>query len=71
MKGNYYSQISQCAKAVDLKNKLCHIALQAYEDAFQIANNEMKGNDPLRLGLALNYSIFYHDVYMILAKHII
>jgi len=34
----------------------------AYQDAFDIAEKEMASTHPIRLGLALNYSVFFYEI---------
>ena len=61
MKADYYRHISEYATG-DLHSKVSASASQAYQDASNIANGEMKTTHPIRLGLALNYSVFYYEV---------
>jgi len=35
---------------------------QAYQDAFDISKSEMAPTHPIRLGLALNFSVFYYEI---------
>lgn len=35
---------------------------QAYQDAFNISKKEMQPTHPIRLGLALNFSVFYYEI---------
>jgi hypothetical protein len=35
---------------------------KAYNDAFEIAKTEMQPTHPIRLGLALNFSVFFYEI---------
>lgn len=35
---------------------------QAYQNAFDISKMEMQPTHPIRLGLALNFSVFYYEI---------
>ncbi|XP_016386970.1 14-3-3 protein beta/alpha-B-like, partial [Sinocyclocheilus rhinocerous] len=35
---------------------------KAYQDAFEISKKEMQPTHPIRLGLALNFSVFYYEI---------
>ncbi len=34
----------------------------AYKNGFDIAKDQMQASDPIRLGLALNFSVFHYDI---------
>lgn len=35
---------------------------KAYQEAFDIAKSKMQSTHPIRLGLALNFSVFYYEI---------
>jgi len=35
---------------------------KAYDEAFQVAKSEMQPTHPIRLGLALNFSVFFYEI---------
>ena len=61
MKGDYFRYISEYASG-DQHKKASDGALNSYSAASQVANTELKTTNPIRLGLALNFSVFYYEV---------
>ncbi|EER10014.1 14-3-3 protein, putative [Perkinsus marinus ATCC 50983] len=61
MKGDYYRYIAEFSTG-EKRNKAADNADQAYKDATNIAQSELQVTHPIRLGLALNYSVFYYEV---------
>jgi 14-3-3 protein epsilon len=61
MKGDYYRYISEYATD-DLHKKVSEGASKSYKEASDLANTELKTTHPIRLGLALNYSVFHYEV---------
>jgi 14-3-3 protein epsilon len=61
MKGDYFRYISEYATG-DLHSKASEGALEAYKAASEISGSELKTTHPIRLGLALNFSVFYYEV---------
>ncbi|KAL2312189.1 DNA damage checkpoint protein rad25 [Schizosaccharomyces pombe] len=61
MKGDYYRYLAEftvgevCKEAADS-------SLEAYKAASDIAVAELPPTDPMRLGLALNFSVFYYEI---------
>ena len=35
---------------------------KAYQDAYEISKSKMQPTHPIRLGLALNFSVFYYEI---------
>ena len=60
MKGDYNRYIAEYATD-DLKNKVSEDALNAYNEASSIAKS-LPVLNPIALGLALNFSVFYYEV---------
>jgi 14-3-3 protein epsilon len=61
MKGDYYRYISEYTSG-DAHKKAGDSAHEAYKAASEKANAELKTTHPIRLGLALNFSVFYYEV---------
>jgi len=61
MKGDYYRYLAECT-AADQQAKISQGGLQAYQEATTIATAELKETNPIRLGLALNFSVFYYEI---------
>ena len=61
MIGDYNRYISESAKG-DRLEKCKQDALQAYEDASGIADKDLGACNSIRLGLALNFSVFHYEV---------
>ncbi|KAF5331714.1 hypothetical protein D9611_007704 [Ephemerocybe angulata] len=62
MKGDYYRYLAEFGPEKDRK-RFGETSLQAYKNAYKRALTTLDALDPTRLGLALNFSVFYHDVY--------
>ena len=61
MRGDYYRYIAEYAS--DNKHKqAAEKAFEAYNSAQQIATAHLETTNPIRLGLALNFSVFYYEV---------
>lgn len=60
MKGDYYRYQAEVA-GEDIKDKVIGNSEQAYNDALEISR-KMPSTHPIRLGLALNFSVFYYEI---------
>ena len=47
---------------VDCVAEVLESSQAAYKEAFDIAKNQMQPTHPIRLGLALNFSVFYYEI---------
>jgi len=61
MKADYYRYIAEFAEG-DKKAGAAEKARQAYQDAHSVAEKGLAVTHPIRLGLALNYSVFQYEV---------
>uniref|UniRef100_A0A915C2Y9 14-3-3 domain-containing protein n=1 Tax=Parascaris univalens TaxID=6257 RepID=A0A915C2Y9_PARUN len=61
MKGDYYRYLAEVANG-DAKNPVIEKSQQAYQGAFDVAKDKMQPTHPIRLGLALNFSVFYYEI---------
>jgi len=61
MKGDYYRYIAEFTDD-DKKTKASDDAKLSYEDAMKMAAQELPVTHPIRLGLALNFSVFHYEV---------
>jgi 14-3-3 protein epsilon len=63
MKGDYYRYIAEYASG-DQKDIAATQAENSYDQAYQKAQNGdgLSATHPIRLGLALNYSVFYYEI---------
>merc|ERR1711941_179188 len=61
MKADYYRYIAEFTEG-DKKTKAAESARQAYQDAQNVAEKDLAVTHPIRLGLALNFSVFQYEV---------
>merc|ERR1712056_176768 len=61
MKADYYRYIAEFTDG-DAKSKAAENARAAYAEAAAVAEKDLAVTHPIRLGLALNYSVFQYEV---------
>merc|ERR1712172_331500 len=61
MKADYYRYIAEFSTG-DAKSKAAENARLAYQEASNVAEKDLAVTHPIRLGLALNYSVFQYEV---------
>ncbi|XP_070821951.1 14-3-3 protein beta/alpha-B-like [Chaetodon trifascialis] len=61
MKGDYYRYLAEVATG-EKKKSIISDSRDAYQSAFDISKDEMQPTHPIRLGLALNFSVFYYEI---------
>ena len=60
MMGDYYRYVAECAQG-DQLTTVKDGALKNYQEA-QTASGSLNACNPIRLGLALNFSVFHYEV---------
>jgi 14-3-3 protein beta/theta/zeta len=61
MKGDYFRYLAEVATGED-RTTVLEDSQKAYQEAFEIAKSKMQPTHPIRLGLALNFSVFYYEI---------
>jgi len=61
MKGDYYRYIAEFTEG-NAKSNAADNARKSYDEAMKIAQEELTVTHPIRLGLALNFSVFHYEV---------
>merc|ERR1712188_198621 len=61
MKGDYYRYIAEFTSGDD-KSKAAENARVAYAEGMAVAEKDLAVTHPIRLGLALNFSVFHYEV---------
>lgn len=61
MKGDYFRYLAEF-KSSEQKSSISDESLTAYESATEISNTKLHPTHPIRLGLALNFSVFYYEI---------
>ena len=61
MMGDYFRYLAEVASG-ETRNAVIEDSQKAYTEAFDIAKSQMQPTHPIRLGLALNFSVFYYEI---------
>eukprot|EP01120_Amphizonella_sp_Union-15-10_P009043 TRINITY_DN334_c0_g1_i3.p1 TRINITY_DN334_c0_g1~~TRINITY_DN334_c0_g1_i3.p1 ORF type:complete len:259 (-),score=77.56 TRINITY_DN334_c0_g1_i3:65-814(-) len=61
MKGDYLRYMAEFSTG-DVRKEAGNKALAAYKSAIEVASNDMLPTNPIRLGLVLNFSVFYYEI---------
>eukprot|EP00048_Salpingoeca_helianthica_P023952 m.28585 g.28585 ORF g.28585 m.28585 type:complete len:247 (-) comp9091_c0_seq2:207-947(-) len=61
MKGDYFRYLAEVANAAS-RQDIVKDSQNAYQEAFEISKEKMPPTHPIRLGLALNFSVFYYEI---------
>lgn len=61
MKGDYYRYLAEVATG-EKRTKHVEQSEKAYDEAFSASKKDMAPTHPIRLGLALNFSVFYYEI---------
>ena len=60
-KGDYHRYLAEFEQQEERK-KASDNSLEAYKNASEIATTTLPSTHPIRLGLALNFSVFYYEI---------
>jgi len=61
MKGDYFRYLAEVASGDD-RNAVVESRRKAYQEAYDVAKSKMQPTHPIRLGLALNFSVFFYEI---------
>ncbi|KAJ2014302.1 Growth-regulating factor 12 [Coemansia sp. S680] len=61
MEGDYYRYLSEFLQS-EAREQAAKSAEKSYNEASDVANKELASTHPIRLGLALNFSVFYYEI---------
>ena len=61
MKGDYYRYLAEVASEDD-RDGVIFKSQESYKEAYQMSQDRMATTNPIRLGLALNFSVFFYEI---------
>jgi len=61
MKGDYHRYLAEFATS-EKRKESADKSLEAYKAATEVAQTDLAPTHPIRLGLALNFSVFYYEI---------
>lgn len=61
MKGDYFRYLAEVATGAE-RDGIVGDSQAAYQAAFNVSTTHMLPTHPIRLGLALNFSVFYYEI---------
>ncbi|XP_075873237.1 14-3-3 protein beta/alpha-1-like [Nelusetta ayraudi] len=61
MKGDYHRYLAEVADEDKKQEDIDH-SKAAYQAAFDVSKDQLQATHPTRLGLALNFSVFYYEI---------
>lgn len=62
MKGDYYRYKVEVMRSEGDRKDLAVKSEEAYKQAYEIASEKLHTTHPIRLGLALNFSVYYYEI---------
>ncbi|KAJ1960144.1 hypothetical protein GGI12_003964 [Dipsacomyces acuminosporus] len=61
MEGDYYRYLAEFLQGEE-REEVAKAAEKAYDEASEVANSKLAPTHPIRLGLALNFSVFFYEI---------
>lgn len=61
MKGDYFRYLAEVSATAD-HGTVVESSQQAYQEALDLSKSKMQPTHPIRLGLALNFSVFFYEI---------
>lgn len=62
MKADYLRYLSEVERSSNKKLEILEKSKSNYRSAFNLAESSLPATDPIRLGLALSFSVFYYEI---------